>query len=105
MKTSWNLQFSCFQHKSRNYTSLHRTHSKSEDKSVSKINEKQKELQVKPGVQELQALVVTAASDTDPGSQTAFLHCKHTAHVAVIVVDDVTISKIKSTIVIRNSRS
>lgn len=27
-----------------------------------------------PGVQELQTLVVTAASDTEPGSQTTFLH-------------------------------
>ena len=29
----------------------------------------------KPGVQMLQVLVVTVASDTDPGSQTALLHC------------------------------
>lgn len=39
----------------------------------------------KPGVQKLQVLVVTTASDTDPGSQTAFRHCLSTMVKFILV--------------------
>ena len=48
------------------------------EKCISSKIERSKNNVTLPGVQVAQTFVVTAASATDPGSQTAFLHCKDT---------------------------